>query len=107
MTTRPRGPVTLRAMSPPWPVRSVLAGTAGTTAMSRLCRRAPAPVAGAGPARLRRLARARPDRGDGDAPAARDRPRGARARAGAAVDLRLGLRPAARDPSSRGVRPVG
>src|SRR5919108_1711051 len=34
MTTRPRGPVTLRAMSLPWPVRSVLAGTAGTTAMT-------------------------------------------------------------------------
>ena len=49
-------------MNVTWPARSVLAGTAGTAALSaRLCGRAPL-RRGTGPARLRRLARPGPDR---------------------------------------------
>ena len=64
-----------------WPLRSVIAGAAGTATMTaRLRRRAAAAQEPARPARLRRLARPRPDRRDGDAPAARHRPGGPRAR---------------------------
>jgi hypothetical protein len=88
----------------PWPIRSTLAGTAGTGAMTAVRDRATPPAEPSRLAGLRRLARAGQDRRVHHACGQGDEQVGKRDRACTELELRLGLRHLARSAAPARVR---